>query len=193
MQGPDPTEAREAFAWCDRGRTGRLSSQELLEALMSLGYAPTAAECAACTHTVAAIYGGALPFGSYLKVLSMLAPRLPLAPERAAAAQRDLRTLVRALGWADPARMDAGAVRRLLTRHGDRLSHAEVDAMLAATYAEGAVGRGGPDDGGEDYGGARGVGGGAGYVVDLPAALTAAAAWDRALAGREDWGGALSR
>jgi Ca2+-binding EF-hand superfamily protein len=180
MQGPDPAEAREAFAWFDRGRSSRLTAPELLAAVASLGYAPTAAERAACTQTVAAIYGGALPYGAYLKVLSMLAPRLPLAPERASAAQRDLATLVRALGWDDPASVDAGALRRLLTRHGDRLSHAEVDAMLAAAAEAGAV-RGGA---------ALGAGGpgGAGYAVDLPAALAAAASWDKALAGREGGG-----
>jgi hypothetical protein len=51
-------EYRDAFAYYDGDRDGKITAQEFGELIRALGHAPTNAELAAVTSTIQRVYGG---------------------------------------------------------------------------------------------------------------------------------------
>jgi Ca2+-binding EF-hand superfamily protein len=174
----DIDEYREVFVFYDTDRDGRLTGDELVSALVSLGHALTRAESAALRRQVERSFGSALTFPQFIKLIStQIEPREHQPQMRAPAVKEALATFneiyrnestIQRSGESEAdfiARFDeAGTsisvadLHMILTKHGDPISDREFLNLLKVIKLKEST-RGSNNTSG---GGGGGGGGGAG-------------------------------
>ena len=143
-------EYREAFVFYDTDRDGRLSGDELVNALVSLGHALTRAESVALRRQVERSFGSALTFQQFVKLIStQIEPREHQPQMRAPAVKEALASfneIYRNEGIErQPGESEANFIARydeagtsisvadlhmILTKHGDPISDREFLNLL---------------------------------------------------------------
>lgn len=146
----DIDEYREVFVFYDTDRDGRLTGDELVSALVSLGHALTRAESAALRRQVERSFGSALTFPQFIKLIStQIEPREHQPQMRAPAVKEALASFneiyrnegtIQRPGESESdyiARFDeAGTsisvadLHMILTKHGDPISDREFLNLL---------------------------------------------------------------
>jgi Ca2+-binding EF-hand superfamily protein len=75
-------EMREIFAFCDRDYDGKLGTDETVEAIRALGFAPSETQLGALKETVKRVYPTGLTFANFIKVLgSVVEPKVMRASD----------------------------------------------------------------------------------------------------------------